>query len=79
MARSVDGFSREGAVEAQPLHQVSTQSPTKKLLVSAQICILDLGQAVDVSVHSLPRQGRVYTQAYRAPEITLGWSLRELV
>ena len=55
-----------------PLIRFSLTVLLQKILVSAQICILDLGQAVDVSVYSLPRQGRVYTQAYRAPEVTLG-------
>ncbi|KAI0359117.1 kinase-like protein [Trametes cingulata] len=47
----------------------------KKLLVSTHICVLDLGNAVEVSVNT-GNYGRIGARSYRAPEVTLGlpWS-----
>lgn len=47
-------------------------TPIQVILVKAHICVLDLGSAIDISARPLPRHGRVCTQAYRAPEVTLG-------
>ncbi|KAI9069266.1 kinase-like protein [Trametes sanguinea] len=47
----------------------------KRVLVRAQICILDLGNAVELQGRGVAH-GRVGAQGYRAPEVTLGlpWS-----
>ncbi|KAI0730646.1 kinase-like protein [Earliella scabrosa] len=48
----------------------------KKILASTQICVLDLGGAVETARSSPLRMGRVGIAAYRAPEVSLGlpWS-----
>ncbi|KAI0359242.1 kinase-like protein, partial [Trametes cingulata] len=47
----------------------------KKILVSTHICVLDLGNAVEVSL-ATGNYGRIGARSYRAPEVTLGlpWS-----
>ncbi|KAI0349056.1 kinase-like protein [Trametes cingulata] len=47
----------------------------KRILVSTQICIIDLGNAIEVEP-SVGNYGRVGARAYRAPEVVLGlpWS-----
>ncbi|KAI0359348.1 kinase-like protein [Trametes cingulata] len=45
----------------------------KKILISTHICIIDLGNAVDVQTFHV-QQGRVGARSYQAPEVTLGLS-----
>ncbi|KAI0352249.1 kinase-like protein [Trametes cingulata] len=45
----------------------------KKILISTQICIIDLGNAVEIK-GSIPKSGRVGALPYRAPEVILGLS-----
>ncbi|KAL1942460.1 hypothetical protein VTO73DRAFT_6062 [Trametes versicolor] len=61
--------------ESAKVAWLDTQSgfKEKKILVSAQICILDFGNAMH-NPRSVGFPGRVAALPYRAPEVTLGWS-----